>query len=478
MTVKSQALSGVRWVATAKLAGQAITWGITIVVMRLLSPSDYGLMAMATVFIAFLVLMSEIGLGPAIVQKQHITKEKLRQAFGIVLILNVALCIVLNLSANLIAHFFGDERLVLILQVLSLQFIFIAFTVIPESLLQRRLEFKHRALIDLGSAVASSVLTLVLAVYDFGVWSLVLGNLANSLCRAVWMNVACRFQLMPSFSLSGMRGLLGFGGNVAASRLLWYGFSQADTVILGKLLGKEALGFYSVAVHLASLPVQRVSGVLNQVAFPAFSRIQNDKQVMGLYALKSLRILALFAFPVLWGISSVARNLVAVILGPQWEPAVLPLQLLALVMPLMMLSTFMSSVCNAFGRPDLSLKNVILGCFVMPPAFYIGSLWGIQGFALAWLLAYPVVVVVNMRRMTSVLGFGLSDIGRTITPSALCAAGMYAAVHGTQWFAQPYLSSASLFFIGIATGIASFIVLIFAVDRNALTQAVQLIFKK
>lgn len=463
--------------ASAKLLGQTITWGITILVMRMLSPTDYGLMAMASVFLAFLMLMSEIGLGPAVVQKQHITNENLRQTFGIVLVLNTILCVALNLSTNWIAHFFEDERLAPILHVLSLQFVLSAFTVIPESLLQRRLEFKNRALIDLGTAVLSSALTLGLAISGFGVWSLVLGNLAGGLCKVVCMNIACRFMMLPTFRLTGMRSLLGFGGNVTASRLLWFVFSQADTVILGKLLGKEALGFYSVAMHLASLPVQRVSGVLNQVAFPAFSRIQYDKEMMRFYALKSFKLLSLFAFPVMWGISGVAPALVITILGDEWVTAVIPLQLLALVMPLRLLSTFLSSISDALGRPDLGLKNVMLGCLLMPPAFYIGSHWGIQGFALAWLTAYPVVVAINAHRVVSALGLRLSDVSRVIVSPALSSAGMYGAISAIHWFTHTHVPPAPLLSIQIAAGIASFIGLMFVLDSGAVREAYKLITK-
>ncbi|WP_336511698.1 oligosaccharide flippase family protein [Candidatus Accumulibacter phosphatis] len=128
-------------------------------------------------------------------------------------------------------------------------------------------------------------------------------------------------------------------------------YSQADMFVAGKLLGKEALGFYSVAMHLASLPVQKVSGILNQVAFPAFSKIQNDSATVKLHVLKSVRILSFLSFPVLWGISSIAPEIVQLLLGPKWEPAILPLQILPMIMPLRMISNFFTVSCGCDWSP-------------------------------------------------------------------------------------------------------------------------------
>ena len=373
MTLREQVLSGLKWTAGAKLGGQIITWGITLMVIRLLSPEDYGLLAMATVFLAFLLMMAEVGLGPALVQKQDVDEVSLRQTFGIVIVVNLSLLVALNLLAPLIARFFEDERLVQILPVLSLQFLIIAITIVPEVQLQRKLEFKNLSLIDLTAAVSSSVLTLLLAFAHYGVWALVCGSLFAGVWKAVAINVMAPFRVLPSFSWRGMRGVLVFGGNITMARLLWFFFTQIDVVIVGKLLGKEMLGLYSIAMHLASLPVQRVSGILNQVAFPVFSRFQHDREKLGDFIIKAMRTLSFIAFPILWGISSIASEIVSLFLGQRWENAILPLQLLSLMMPLRMLNNFLPSVTDALGRPDIGLKNVLLASIVMPISFMIGE---------------------------------------------------------------------------------------------------------
>jgi teichuronic acid exporter len=185
-------------------------------------------------------------------------------------------------------------------------------------------------------------------------------------------------------------------------------------------------------MHLATLPMQRVSAILNQVAFPAFARYQHDRELVAAQLLKALGMIGFFSFPVLWGMSSVARELVAVVLGSGWDAAVLPLQILTLVMPFRTLVGFLPSITDALGRPDVGLKNVILGCITMPLAFYVGTRWGIAGVALAWVVVYPFVLLVNVHRMLGVVGLRMALVAKKIAPSVLSAAGMYAAVYGMQ----------------------------------------------
>lgn len=432
MKLHTEILRGLKWTAGAKFSSQIVTWVITIYVMRLLNPSDYGLLSMATVFLALLGMFAEVGLGPALVQKAELEAQTVRRAFGVIWSVNLGLFALLNLGAEVVAAFYGEPRLVPVLRVLSLQFLVIPFSVIPEVMLQRRLEYKWRSLIELATAVSASLVTLCMAITGHGVWSLVAGMLTTAVCKAVLMNCVSPYLVFPSFTLSGMRQLVVFAGNVTGSRFLWFFFTQADTVIVGRVLGEHILGLYSVAMHLASLPVQRVSGILNQVAFPAAARFQHDRAAIGTQLLKAIGYVSLIAFPVLWGMSAVGPDLLPVLLGPDWGEAVLPFQILPLVMPFRMIVGFLPTVTDAIGRSDVALRNALLGCVVMPIAFYIGSRWGIAGVAYAWLVAYPLVLFLNLRRMLAVIGIPLAAVARQIAPALASAGGMMAVVWATR----------------------------------------------
>lgn len=459
MNFKSKVVVGLGWIAGGNFLGQIITWGITIVVMRILSPADYGLLAMASVFVSFLGLMATAGLGPAIVQTRELDDNRLRQLLGLIIFINVALFLLLFFSAPLIARFFDESRLIDIIRVLSSQFVISSFAVIPESLLGRELKFKKRALIDFSSHTAGGALTLALAISGYGVWSLVAGAICSVTGKTIGLNLAAPYLCRPSFSLQGTKHLIAFGGKVTAGRILWFFYSQADMFIAGKLLGKEALGFYSVAMHLAALPVQKISGILNQVAFPAFSQIQQDPSMIQSHFLKAVRILSFFSFPVLWGISSIAPELVLLLLGPKWEPATFPLQILPAIMPLRMISNFIPSAVDAVGRPDITLKNLIGASIIMPAAFLVGGQWGISGLCFAWLVGFPLVFMSNLLRALPAIDLRVMDLLKSMVWPALLSMVMYAIVAllrlalstetGVEWRLALMISIGALVYCGL-----------------------------
>lgn len=428
MDLRKKVLSGLGWSAGNRFISQLFTWAITIVVMRLLSPGDYGLVAMAGFFISFLALLNELGLGAALIQKKDIDDLFRRQVLGLLLTSNCAFYLILSVSSPVIASFFNEQRLIPILRVSSIQFLMMIFSVIPQSLLVRSMDFKKLSIIDLASNITGSVITLILALIGYGVWSLVWGSLSISLVRTVGLTIASRFICAPSFSMKGLREVLSFGGYVMGSRVLWFFYTQADTFIIGKFLGKELLGYYSVSMHLASLPMDKTSGIINQVAFPAFASIQDDSQKVSSHFLKAVRIGSFLAFPILWGMSSIAPELVAVFLGIKWHNAALPLQLLSLVIPIRMISNLMSPTMLGVGRADISFYNTLLGFVVMPTVIVIFAHWGLLGVCLAWMIFFPLVFWRNLYRVVSVIGIRVSDVVTAMVKPALAAATMYAAI--------------------------------------------------
>jgi len=478
MTLKTEVVRGLKWTAGAKLGSQLITWGITIFVMRLLSPSDYGLMAMASVFIVLLAMFVDMGLGSALIQVAEINIENMRKAFGLLLLTNGVLWAGLSLAAPLIADFYGEPRLTLVLRVLALQYLLTPFYTMPDVLLQRRLEFRQRSLIELGSAVFGSLVTLLLALNQYGVWALVIGNLAGTVWRTVAVNGVEPFRHLPLLAWRDMRSLLSFGGNITASRLLWFCYTQADTVIVGRMLGGQVLGLYSVAMHLASLPLQRISAILNQVAFPAFARYQHDKELIGRQLKKAFSLMSLAAFPVLWGLACTAPELVPLLLGQGWEGAVLPLQILSLVMPFRTLLAFLPAITDAMGRPEAGMQNGLLGCLIMPPAYFIGCHWGIEGVAGAWGIVFPFVLLINMRRMLKVIGLHMGDMLREIARPLLCAAGMAAMVRIASPMLAGHVSAQLALVLEIVIGVVVYGVLTLMINFGAVREVQRLVFNR
>jgi O-antigen/teichoic acid export membrane protein len=456
------------------LLSQVLTWAITIVVIRLLSPADYGLLAMATVFMGFLSLIAEAGLGPALIQAPQVDDLTLRRIFGAVIMIDSGLFALQFAAAPAIAHFFAEDRLIPIIRVLSLQFLVMIFAVIPAALLSRRLSFKGQSVIGLASAVCASLTSLGLAASGYGVWALVASNLVAAVFNAVALNVVHPFLKWPSFSLRGMRGLIVLGGQVTASRVLYFIYSQSDVFIGGRLLGKDLLGFYSVSLHLASLPVQRISAVVNQIAFPAFVEAQQKPETVPVHMLKGIRMLSFLSFPVLWGISSVAPEFVAVLLGSTWEAAIVPLQLLPLVMPITILGPFLNTAFQGIGRAGVVLMNMLTASMIMPVLFWAGTHWSLLGLSMAWLVGFPLAFVINLQRMLPLVGLRLADVFGAAAVPASAALAMYGCVAAVREVLPAGLAPPLVLATLISSGVVSYAIATLVINRKGLREALDL----
>lgn len=476
MSLRSQALSGFRWTASVRMLSQAITWAITLVVVRLLTPADYGLLAMATVVITFLAVFSELGLGPALVQKADLDERTLRQTFGIVLVLNITLAAVLALGAPLIGAFFAEPRVVPVVRVLALQFIIGAFDVIPNVQLQRRMEYRKRSLLDLSGAIVASVTTLAMALAGAGVWSLVVGAIVGQTWRTIGINFLSPFLHWPELSLKGMRSLLTFGGQLTAAGIFGTFFSQIDVMICAKLLGNEVLGFYSVALHIASLPSQKIAGLVNQVAFPTFSRMQHDLRNVGENVLLGSRMLSFFAFPVLWGMSSIAPEIVVVILGPKWPLSVIPLQVITLIIPLRIVGGFVGIAVQGMGRTDIVLRNTIWAAVVAPPVLFVGAYSaGLLGLSVAWLVLSPSLLLFAVTRSAPAVGLRTWQVLAAMAPAAGAASVMYGAVSAARYLLAEGQAGPLRMGILIAVGALAYGAVSFSFNRRGTLEVIEMV---
>lgn len=241
--------------------GKLITMGATLILARLLSPADYGLMAMASVVLGLIGFFNEVGIGAAIVQAQNLSREAVNGCFVMALVFSCMLFLLACAAAWPVAAFYDSPELRLILPVLALGFIVGGFNTVPSAFLRKELRFSVMVRFGLILAVVQAVLTVALAVAGFGVWSLVLGGLFGQVIYAMQLFRASPWR--PSFAINIREGLslVRYGLSVTYSRVLWYIYSNADKAIIGKLLGDHSLGIYDMANSLATLPTSQASDV-------------------------------------------------------------------------------------------------------------------------------------------------------------------------------------------------------------------------
>lgn len=427
-SLRAQVRSAVIWRSGTQIAGQLIAWAATFLVIRILSPADYGLYAMSGVVLTLLNLMNGYGLANALIQKREVTRHMLRQLFGMLVVLNVALAALQIAAAPFVADYYGQPVVADILRLQALIYLTNPFLALGYAILSRRMDFRRQAQVNVASALIGAFAALAGALAGLGVWTLVLAPLAMFASRALGMALAARAFMLPSFDFRGAGGVAGFGGMVALSSLLYFVQTQADIVIAGRVLDPHTLGLYTTALFLAQIFVNKVVPPLNEVAFSAYARAQDDAALYAAGFLKAARTILLLAVPFCFGLAATAEPLVAVVLGEKWLEAAPLLALLALAMPVMTLQVLFAPATNAAGRPGIATRSAALGAVVMPLAFLVGVQWGAIGIAAAWLIAYPLLAAVTAAWSLPAIGVRARELGQAITPPLLAGLAMLASV--------------------------------------------------
>jgi O-antigen/teichoic acid export membrane protein len=472
MELKGKVLHALRWTATLRLLSQFLSWAMTLYVVRLLTVEDYGLFSLAMVFVGLLMWTNELGIGAALVQKKDITMYDYQLGFGIVLITNLVFSMTLVFLAPFIAVYFEEPKLTPILQVTALGFMSNAFIVIPESYLSRRLDFKRKSIVELVSNLGGGGITLTAAYLGYGVWAMVWGFVSIWAIRAIGLNIISPIHVLPKFSLKRAKQIITFGGLVTMDHLAWYFATRSDAFIIGKLLGTGALGIYSVALHVASMPMQKINGLLNEIAFPAFSSIQTDGEKVTAYLLKAIRLISFFAFPIFFGLASVAPVFVEIVLGSKWSEAAYPLAVLSMVMPLRMIVNIYASTLRGIGRAGVSVMLTILTGIIMVSGFAIGTRWGIKGVCLSWLVTVPITTFLVALIARPFCGFGAFKLIKELFSPLLASSVMLAVVMYSYPFLKSFLSESTVSTIliliaQVLLGVMVYVPLTLILDRNS-----------
>ena len=405
------------WRSGSQLAAQLILWASTLVVIRLLAPSDYGLMAMTQVIAAFLAILNGQGFANSIVQARDVDAHQVRQLFGLLILVNAGLALAQLALAPLAADYYSQPLVADLLRVQAVGYLFVPLIALPTALRERALDFRIPATVQFWASLGSAATTLAMALIGAGVWSLVAGQIALQLLRALGLAIGTRWLVVPSFDFAGTGRLFRFGGTVMATALLWFIYSQADIFIAGRVLDAHAVGVYATALFLAQLPVSKFLPALNDVGFSAYARIQHDRVAVAASFLKVVRLITLVCFPVYVGLAITAAPFADAILGSQWVDAVTPLRLLALAMLIYTVHCLIAPAVTALGRPGLDTFGTIAGLAIMPVSFLVGVRFGATGLCFAWLFAFPLVFAIAAGRSFPVIGVSFAQVAGAAWPA-------------------------------------------------------------
>lgn len=425
---RDQVRSAVIWRSGSQIAGQLIAWASTFIVIRILAPADYGLFAMTQTVLMLLNLLNGYGLASAIIQKPDVSERELRQALGMLILLNLALAGLQLALAPAAAAYYRQEVVADLLRVQALLYLPTPFIAFSYALLARRMEFRRQAQVNLASAVAGAATALAAASAGYGVWTLVIAAIVLFTTRALGLVWAARGLVRPSFDFRGAGMMARYGGLIAAGQLFAFFESQADILIAGRHFSPHAVGIYTAGLLLTQIFNNKFVPPLNEVAFSAYARIQDEPAAVARAFAKAVRAVMVAAFPFFFGLAAAAEPLVLVVLGEKWAESAEIVRLLGIAMPFMTLFVLFPPAVNALGRPGISVRNAALGAVLMPASFLVGVRWGIEGIAAAWIVGYPVQLAIAASWTLPVIGLSARDYLRAIAPAGLAAAGMGLAV--------------------------------------------------
>jgi len=423
-----QVRRAVIWRSGSQIAGQIVAWASTFLVIRILTPEDYGLFALTQVMLMLFTLLNGYGLASAAIQRDEISRQQLRQIFGLMLLLNIALALAQIVCAPLAAAYYRQPMVADLLRVQSLIYLTIPFSALAYAQLARSMEFQRQAQVNLVSALIGAGVALGGALAGWGVWALVWAPIAMFASRALGLTIAARSWMWPSFDFRGAGSIARYGGLMAVGQLFAFIQSQADILIAGRWFDAHLVGIYTTALLLTQIFNNKVVPPLNEVAFAAYARMQNDRAALAAGFTRSTRAIMVAAMPFFFGLAAVAEPLVLTLLGDKWREIVPLLLPLALAMPFWTLFTLLRPATDALGRPGIASGNAIAGALLMPVIFVIGARWGIIGIAWAWLIAYPLLLVFAAVRSLPVIGIRSIELLRAVAPPIFAAAVMAAAV--------------------------------------------------
>ncbi|MCP4671236.1 MAG: lipopolysaccharide biosynthesis protein [Desulfobacula sp.] len=379
------------------MVSQLVAWFTTFFVVRLLTPQDFGLFSMAISYYAILETFHDFCLGHALLQKKDLTDDDLNGCFWLVMILSCFFYCISYYLAGPIAHFYNSDELIFLIRLMCVGILFQGVMIVPYWVLTKKLDFEKRAKSTLFSGLISSVLCLVVAVMGYGIWALVIRFMCRHFLLTFFIYVFYPWVPKFQFNFKRMIPLVKYGLNVTGERAFDLVSRKVDIIIIGKVLGKELLGYYSVAVQLSRMPLNKVVSIVNQISFPVFSELQDNPEALSKYFLKITHLIGFFSFPVLLGAVFTAKELIVLFLGVKWLPMVTIFQILCAVALFQTLFGIVSALNKAVNKPHLNFRFNLCLSILVAIFIFIGVQFGLIHAVMAWLIVYPILFFITVR---------------------------------------------------------------------------------
>jgi PST family polysaccharide transporter len=428
--LRGRAIRGGTVVMAAQAAKFVLQMGSTVVLARLLTLKDYGLVGMVTIVTGFVAIFKDLGLSDATVQRAEINRDQVNALFWINVVLSLFLTVLAACLAPVVVWFYGEPRLFWIMIALAGTFVISGLTAQHQALMRREMRFTTLSFIDIVSMTAGIVAAIVFAEFGMNYWALVANSIVSALAFAsmVWAFSDWRPGL-PARG-RGASSMIFFGSNLTGFNLVNYCSRNLDNVLVGRFWGTAQLALYDNAYKLLKLPLQQINAPIGSIAVPVLSRLQNDPEQYRRYYCRAINLIAYFTLPLIAGLAALSDEVIAVVLGPQWGGASRIFRILAFASAAQPIPNTIGWIFVSLGRSDRLFRWGLFSAPIVVVSFFIGVPWGAMGVATAYAIA------------TAALTLPCIWYGRLGSPVSMRSIG--AAV----W--RPYVIAAIVYFVAYA----------------------------
>lgn len=475
MSLKDQTVKGTLWGGLERFSVQGITFVVMVIMARILDPQDYGLVGMLAIFIAISQALVDSGFSQALIRKQNRTQTDNSTVFYFNIVVALVLYAILYVTAPLIAGFYRQPLLTDLTRVIGLSVVLNSLVVVQRALLTVKIDFKTQAKASITAAVISGTVGIVMAYTGFGVWAIAVQQLTSLSVNTLLLWIMSRWRPSWCYSWQSFREFFGFGSKLAVSGILDVVYNNLYLIVIGKVFNARDLGYYTRANQFANLPSSNMSGIIQRVTFPVLCTIQDEDERLAATYRRMLRVTAFIIFPLMLGLSAMARPTVLTLLGAKWAQAAPLLSILCLNMMWYPVHALNLNLLQVKGRSDLFLRlevikkgvGVALLCITIPMGL-TAMCWGLVAYSL-------ISLVINTHYTGRLIHVGLWVQMRDLAPVLIYSVTAAVMALAVMYFipSQPLKLLA-----GIVTGLTSYAGIALLMHSPELGELRQLVLRK
>lgn len=471
--LKDKAISGVKWNAIGRFSTQGVNFIIGLILARLLSPSDYGVVGMVGIFFAIAQTFIDSGFGSALIRKNDCTDEDYSTAFYFNVIVGLVCCILLSVVSPFIANFFDTPILKDLIKVMSLNMFIGSFAIVHSTKLTHSVDFKSQSIVNLLTAVLSGTMGIFMAYKGFGVWSLVFQQLIATILRVLFLYIATKWVPKREFSKDSFKYLFNFGSKILTASLLHTIYANMTTMIIGKFYSAKDLGYYSRGESLATYPSTNITGILQSVTYPVLSKIQDDDERLIQSYRKLISMTSMVIFFGMFLLAALAKPLIVTLLTDKWLDAVIYLQVFCFAYMFDHICALNLNILYVKGYSNLVLKLEVIKKAISISMIIAAVPLGVLAICIARALYTQVAIVIN----TYYTG-KLFDLGYVKQVRDFSKYLVYSLIATVPSFIITYSSINNVLQLVIGASIACILYFIFLRNDHCLTELLTMITER